>query len=341
MTDIILSSKEKEELELRHSRGRDSIMCDRIKSVLLKSEGWSNSRIAQALRIDRNTVASHLNDYIFSKKLSKNSGGSDSKLSDDQTSELIAHLESSLYVKASDIIFYIKSEYDIDYTIFGIRDWLCRNGFSYKKPKGIPFKADIDKQVEFILDYDKLKRDLFQDSPLLFIDSVHPTQSTKLSYGWIRTGKDKAIDTNGSRTRINICGAINIKNMDVITKEYDKNINNEAIIDFLEKIKIKYSTSKEINIICDQAGYHKGNKIEKFLEENSKIKIHYLPTYSPNLNPIERLWKFMNEKIRNNRYFSSKKEFRSTILDFFQNSIHDLKDELKTRINDNFQIIGQ
>ena len=107
------------------------------------------------------------------------------------------------------------------------------------------------------------------------------------------------------------------------------------------KIKSQYPDSKEINIICDQAGYHTGDKIEKFLKENNKIKIHYLPTYSPNLNPIERLWKFMNEKVRNNHYFSSKKEFRSAILDFLQNTIHNLKDELKTRINDNFQIIGQ
>ena len=140
MTDIILSSQEKEKLELQHRQERDSIICDRIKSVLLKSEGWSNSRIAQALRIDRGTVASHLNDYISLKKLSKDSGGKDSKLSDDQTSELIAHLETSLYVKTSDIIFYIKSKYNVDYTIHGIRDWLNRNGFSYKKPKGFLLK---------------------------------------------------------------------------------------------------------------------------------------------------------------------------------------------------------
>jgi transposase len=163
--------------------------------------------------------------------------------------------------------------------------------------------------------------------------------STKLSYGWIKKGKDKAINTNGSRSRVNICGAINMRNMDVIAKEYDKSINGETITDFLQKVANHYQNEKEIYIICDQAGYHKGTEVKDFLKHNSQIKLRYLPTYSPNLNPIERLWKVMNEKARNNQYFATKKEFRTTILNFFENTVHEIKDELFSRITDNFQVL--
>ena len=63
----------------------------------------------------------------------------------------------------------------------------------------------------------------------------------------------------------------------------------------------------------------------------------YLPPYSPNLNPIERLWKVMNEQVRNNHFFKTVQEFRETILGFFKNILPKIANTLGSRINDNFQ----
>lgn len=63
-------------------------------------------------------------------------------------------------------------------------------------------------QKQFIAEYEKLKEEAGEDEPILFMDAVHPTQATKLSYGWIRTGKTKHVETTASRTRLNIVGAI-------------------------------------------------------------------------------------------------------------------------------------
>lgn len=52
------------------------------------------------------------------------------------------------------------------------------------------------------------------------MDSLHPTQATKVSYGWIKTGENKLIASIASRTRINITGAINLTNMEGIHQEY-------------------------------------------------------------------------------------------------------------------------
>jgi hypothetical protein len=61
-----------------------------------------------------------------------------------------------------------------------------------------------------------------------------------------------------------------------------------------------HASSHCINIVLDGAGYHRSSVVaEKAKELN--IKLHYLPPYSPNLNPIERLWKVMNEHARNNK----------------------------------------
>ena len=169
------------------------------------------------------------------------------------------------------------------------------------------------------------------------MDSCHPTQATKFGYGWIKKGKEKQIKTTASRTRINITGAINIKSRKVITETYDT-INSVNLIKFLKKVLLHYPKSKKINIIADGAGYHKSKEIEEFIKDKS-IEIHILPPYSPNLNPIERLWKIMNEYVRNNKYYKTAKEFRSAIDNFFSSTIPIITEKLYSRINSNFQII--
>ncbi|CAI2472799.1 Uncharacterised protein [Serratia ficaria] len=69
------------------------------------------------------------------------------------------------------------------------------------------------------------------------------------------------------------------------------------------------------------------------------IELHYLPPYSPNLNPIERLWKVMNEHTRNNRYFATAKAFQAAINGFFSNTLPEIAGKLTCRINDNFQTL--
>ncbi|KFK58199.1 hypothetical protein JS84_17045, partial [Vibrio vulnificus] len=69
------------------------------------------------------------------------------------------------------------------------------------------------------------------------------------------------------------------------------------------------------------------------------IELYYLPPYSPNLNPIERLWKVMNEKSRNNVYFKSKRDFKVAIDHFFAVTLPEIAGSLTSRINDNFQVL--
>ncbi|WP_174224054.1 transposase, partial [Candidatus Fukatsuia symbiotica] len=62
--------------------------------------------------------------------------------------------------------------------------------------------------------------------------------------------------------------------------------------------------------------------------------------YSPNLNPIERLWKVMNEQTRNNRYYPSKQSFKNDILNFFEVKLPQMASSLVSRLNDNFQALN-
>ena len=104
------------------------------------------------------------------------------------------------------------------------------------------------------------------------------------------------------------------------------------------QIKDAYPEAKKIHIILDQAGYHR-SQLTQDKAKTIGIELHYLPPYSPNLNPIERLWKVMNEEVRNNVFFESAKMFRKSIVGFFEEKLPKIAQSLRTRINDNFEII--
>ncbi len=79
----------------------------------------------------------------------------------------------------------------------------------------------------------------------------------------------------------------------------------------------KYSDEKEIHLILDGAGYNRSKSVKKFAKELN-IKLVYLPPYSPNLNPIERLWKFMKKEVTANRYYENYDDFKGSLSQFLE-----------------------
>ncbi len=305
---------------------------------MLSSEGWSVSSIAQALRKSEFTISRHLDDYLKKDKLKPENGGSESHLNDEQTQQLIEHISEHTYAHTHQIVAYISERWDVKYTVSGLNKWLHQQDFTYKKPKGVPHKFDADKQTEFVEHYEALKASLPEDEVLLFMDAVHPTQATKITSGWIRKGVDKVINTTGSRTRLNIVGAIELGNLSAATFDQFKTVNGEAIIEFFEKVRSSYASKNVIHMVLDGAGYHRSKEVVEAAEK-LLIKLHHLPPYSPNLNPIERLWKVMNEYARDNKYFSTAKEFRQKINHFLDETLPGISGSLNSRINDNFEML--
>lgn len=334
---VTLSPQKKKELEQMHDSTRDGRVRDRIKAVLLASEGWSSAMISQALRIHETTVVRHINDYLQSEKLKPENGGSQSRMSTAQTMQLIEHLAENTYFHTHQIVAHVEAEFGINYSVAGMNKWLHHNGFSYKKPKGVPHKFCPEIQQAFVEYYNKVLKP--SEAPVLFMDAVHPTQSTKLSYGWIRKGQDKLIETTGSRTRLNLIGALSLEDIGAtVTETYDT-INSESIVRFFWKLKKEhYPLEQKIHLVLDGAAYHR-TELVKDAAKVLNIDLHYLPPYSPNLNPIERLWKVMNEHARNNVYFSSKKAFMTAIKEFFDVTLPEVAGSLTSRITDNFQLL--
>lgn len=332
----MLSSTEREKLIKRHRKERDKRICDRIKAVLAYDEGYSYSEIAHILLLDDETIRRHIDDYWLEKKLFPENGGSDSKLSDKESHELIEHLQEITYLYVKDICQHVKQRYKKKYSISGMTKWLHTNGFSYKKPHAVPAKADREQQLAFIKYYNKLKKQVGGKEPIYFADSVHPQHQTHLTYGWILKGERKEIATTGRQKRLNFIGGICLQGHRIIYKQAEQ-VNADSIAAFLCELRKQNPGKYKIHLFWDNAGYHRDEQLQIFAKKLG-IELHYLPPYSPNLNPIERLWKIMHEHVTYNKYYESFADFTEETLQFFK-TIGRKKSILRARINDNFQIL--
>lgn len=329
-----LTEEESVRLRVQHRRERDRRVADRIKAVLLHDKGWTYQKIGEALMLDEETISQHVEDYKEKKKLKPENGGSTSKLSDDETQKLMDHIEHTTYMNSLDICRYVESQYGVCYSRQGMTNWLHAHGFSYKEPKGCPAKANAEKQAEFIEAYQELMKTTPEDEPIEFGDGVHPTMATKVSCGWIRKSQNKVIATTASRTRMNLFGSLNLETMDVTIGEYET-IDSVSMGAHFQKLREKYPTAKTIHLILDQGPYNKSHETKEAAKKQG-IRLHYLPPYSPNLNPIERLWKIMNERVRNNVFFKSAPDFKKAIHLFFNETWPSIALSMIHRINDNF-----
>lgn len=340
---IFLTEQKRAQLRFQHKQDRDGRVRDRIKAVLLSDEGWTSQQIAKVLLISDQAVREHVQEYKASEKLKPENGGSEEKLSEQQTKQLTVHLEDHTYLYVKDIVAYVEAKFKITYTVSGMRHWLKRHNFSCKKPALVPGKANKEQQELWLADYEKLRQGSPSDETIGFIDGVHPTHNVRPAFGWIKTGVRKEIPANTGRERMNLSGMIDVIQHKVIIQE-DKTLNAETTIQFFRKIEDSYPTKKLIRLFCDNAPYYRNKSVKKYLE-TSRLKLHFLPPYSPNLNPIERLWKWMKERVIYNTYYEYFEEFKAAVLGFFvvlsaAMAESALSQTLIGRVRDKFSPIG-
>ena len=163
----------------------------------------------------------------------------------------------------------MKRAFGVIYTVPGLRNWLHRHGFTYKKPAIVPGKANKEQQQKWLNEYQKLRQGLPNNETICFIDGVHQTHNVQPAYGWIQKGVRKEIPSNTGRSRINLSGSIDVVTHNIVLQE-DLTLNAESTIRFFKKIEAAYPDKCKIHVFCDNAPYYR-NKLVKAYLETSKI----------------------------------------------------------------------
>jgi len=336
MDDFRLTAKQITKLKTLHRTLRDRRFAYRVNAIVLLGSGWSVAQVAQALLVDETTIRNWLEKYRQGGQdelLTLMYQGKAPSLTDEQQEQLAHHLDENTYIDSGEIRHYIETTFGVQYKPSGVKDLLHRLGFVYKKPKHVPGKLDPEKQAAFIAKYKKLRKNKGKNDPIYFGDGCHPQFNSIPAYGWIRRGEEKELKSNCGRQRVNINGAVDIETLETVT-DFADSINSQSTIRLFDKLEAKHPDAKVIHVIIDNAKYYKSKLVKERLE-GSKIKLHFLPGYSPNLNLIERLWKFFKKKILYNKYYETYEEFLAACKSFFRCRVK-YRDELRTLLAENF-----
>ena len=339
-----LNTPERQELMsvMKNSKTEARVM-RRANAILLLDDGWSCERVAAALYFDDDTIR----DWYRAWESQGIKGlrefgykGSACELSAEQQDKLRKWVAETLPRSTSQIGAWIEQEFDVSYnTRSAIIKLMHRLGMEFKKPKSIAKKLDIKKQQAFIDLYNKLLNALDPDEAVMFADAVHPTHMARAVGCWAPEKADIAIAQSSGRDRLNIHGAINLETGE--TRMIDAlTVNAESTIALLSAIEIYNPTKRRIHVFLDNAKYHHAALVQQWLNRpDCRIVVHFIPTYCPHLDPIERLWGVMHKNVTHNKCYATFRDFANAMLTFLRVEVPKNWHSYRDSVTDNFRII--
>ena len=202
----------------------------------------------------------------------------------------------------------------------------------------MPSKANPEKQREFLRDkllplIEQAKNGVVE---LFFMDASHFVMGGFSGRVW--SVVRKYVKTASGRKRYNVLGALNFASKKIETIANDSYITSTQVMELLAKLASLYA--KPIKIILDNARYQRCKAVTEKAAELG-IELVFLPTYSPNLNLIERVWKIVKSKVLNSAYYETFSGFCDNIFECVDTLHEKYPAEMASSVTQNFQIIGQ
>lgn len=337
---ISLSDAEKRQLELMRKTQKDKEVYIKASVLLGLSKGYSAELLSDLLGVDVSTIYRHQEKYNNTQNITvyiKNDyKGYSGKLTEEEEASLDKELTEYLYINSKEVANYIETMYGKRYTISGVTKLLKRLGYVYKQTKLIPDKADKIAQTVFLEQISEVLEGV-PGVKVYYNDAVHPQHNTQGERGWIKRGTEYEMPSNSGRNRVNILGAQNAHKPSEVSINMEETINSESVVKLWKSIEEENKNERQIIQICDNARYYHSKFVRDWLEKHPKTKVIFLPPYSPNLNLIERLWRFMRKEVINSFFYDAFSKFKKAILSFFSNlSLH--KDELNSLCTLKFRV---
>lgn len=220
-----------------------------------------------------------------------------------------------------------------------VRAFMKRHGLKFIKCGHTPAKADNEVQQQWVEDNLKPVIEAAQQGQvhLFFCDAAHFVLQPFLCFLW--SAVRVFIQASAGRNRINVLGAVNAITKEVVTLTNTTYITSNTLIQFLKQLKERFG-DKPIAIILDNARYQHCFVV-KTVAASLGIHLLFLPPYSPNLNIIERLWKFTKKKILYAKYYNKPEDFHKAIQNFFFNINQKYQSDLKSLLSLKFQFFDK
>jgi transposase len=317
MIYISFSEEEINQLNYQRYHHPHPLVQKRMEVLYLKSQNLSHQEICRLCRISRPTLSFYLKIYldggIESLKILAYKG--QSSLLNQHQKTIEEYCRENPPRNCAEASAIIQRLTGVERSPTQVREFLKRIGMKTRKIGHLPGKAanpeKIQEQEEFRA---KKLEPLLSEAKegkraVYFVDAAHFVHRAYLGFIWCF--QRIFIPSPSGRKRFNVLGAINAVTNQIITVTNESYINSESVCELLDKLAA-LSLTIPITLILDNARYQKCHKVRDHAKQLG-IELIYLPSYSPHLNLIERLWKFIRNECLYSKYYETFDDFKKAI----------------------------
>jgi transposase len=333
-----ISEAEIERLRYERYAYPDPLIQKRLFSVYLKAVStFSNLDIGFITGIHANTVGHWISVYEqqgYEGLLCNNYGTNQSGL-EPQSHSILYSFKQQPPRTAGEAAERIGEMTGIQRSAQQVRTFMKRQGLRFLKCGHIPAKANKEEQHHWVEEKLQPAIEAAQNGEvhLFFLDAAHFVLQPFICCLWCAFRV--FIPAASGRTRINVLGAVHAISKKIVTLTNTTYITAATLMEFLRLLKKKFC-DKPIIIVLDNARYQHCKAVIS-MAGSLGIRLLFLPPYSPNLNVIERLWKFAKKQILYAKYYDKPKEFHLAIENFFTHINKNYKKQLKPLLTLKFQ----
>ena len=348
MKPIILSQEERKRIEKQRHETHDKRMFARLSAVLWVADGCSRQEVAKLLDISLRQLKSWLCIY-------RNQGldalgmfhyqGDPGKLIPGQVQVLKDEVAKGSFRNSNQIIHWVEETFGVTYSSSGIKDLLRRIGVTYHQVSGFMWKGDPDKQHAFVKRVARHQREAKREgvprTRRYYVDACHPVWGMDLVYYcWLLLGQRFLAGVGSGRKRLNILGAYCPDDHEYVDIRLTRdNINGEQFVNLLRLLCDLHPETECFILYVDGAKYYSKPVVKDWLRRHPAFLLSAIPPYSPNVNLIERLWKFMRKEAlcKWHKTFNDMQDAVSSVLDH----LDQYRSQLETLMTEKFHIIDK
>jgi transposase len=311
-------SHDKEMLKKLYRESKDAIEKDRYHALYVLSLGYSVRETARLFSRDEGTIRLLVERWLKERNVkNKPKEGAPRKV-DERLKTIVVKLADENEPKKyrMNCSFWDCIELHKFFLMNGIyisretiRRILKKNGFRYVKADYEYVLADEEEVEDFLDRFEETLKKREKGSSILFFDEMGTLLHPKKGYMWTRKRK-ALIKTHSSHQKVSALGAVNPLTGSSEVMFTSNKVNKHTVVDFLERLYKKFKGM--IYLFLDKFLPHKSRLVKEFAESHPRLELIFLPSYCPNLNPVEWLWNFSRKKFLNNKVFKNKRQLISS-----------------------------
>jgi len=343
-----LDPQQRKVIARRRQQTRDYRLGMRLSTLLWRDEGLTEGEIAHLLGMCERTVRNWLR--LFRKKgleglCTLHYKGDPGELTSTQAEKLKGEIQTGRFRCARQVREWLQATFGVVYALSGTKRLLQRLGCSFHKTTGFLFKAKRDKQEEFVQKYEADRPSKGEATRRYFVDACHPIWGLELVYScWLLRGQRFLVGMGGGRKRLNILGAYCPQDQEYLDLRVPKGtISAAQVIELMTRLQQRHPETKKFILYLDNARYQHARAVREWVEaqktQGVEFVLDFLPAYSPNLNLIERLWKFLRKHALQQWHatYEAMQAAVARVLDHLE----EYSDELTTLMTERFHLVPE